>query len=132
MRVPDFSRRRRRFATFGCAGLLLLNIPAAGGIITAVMAIETLYTVVVRNTTQNSVDNVRVFGGGCDVSFGSIPPQRAARRSFWIQHDGQLEFRAEAGSATYAITIDDYVTQNEGGQKTVTINSDATTSITEE
>jgi hypothetical protein len=127
--TPDLSRRRLWFSTLGCAGLLLSNFPVAGGIMAAAIAIETRYTVIVRNASQQPLDGVRVFGGGCEADFGTIPPGSVARRSFWIQQDGELEFRAVSGATKYAKTIDNYVTNSGGGHTRVTINSDGTISI---
>jgi hypothetical protein len=130
LRTPGPPRRRLWLSTLGCASLLLINFPIAGGIVSTVVAIETVYTVVVQNTSQQPLDSVRVFGGGCDVSFGFIPPDGVARRSFWIQHDDELEFRAASGTTTHAKTIDGYVTNGGGGHTTVTLNPDQTISVT--
>ncbi|MFI5458362.1 MAG: hypothetical protein ACHRXM_23275 [Isosphaerales bacterium] len=130
LRTPDVLRRRLRLATLVCAGLLLANLLIAGAIIATVVATQTAYTVAVHNTSPQPLDRVRVFGGGCDASFGSIPPQNVARRSFWIQHDGELEFQAVSGTTSYAKTIDGYVTNSVGGHTTVTINPDGTISVT--
>ena len=128
-RTPNLPRRRLWLSTLACAGLLLLNFPVAGGITAAAIAIETRYTVVVHNGSQQPLDGVRVFGGGCDESLGSIPPGGIARQSFWIQHDGELKFRALSGTTIHAKTIDGYVTNGMGGHTTVTINPDGTISV---
>ena len=123
------SRRRVWLSTLGCAGLLLLNFPVAGCIIVAAIARETRYTVVVHNTLQQPLDGVRVFGGGCEVAFGTVSPGDVVQRSFWIQQDGKLEFRAVSVATTYAQTIDGYVTHNMGGHTTVTFKPDGTLSV---
>ncbi len=129
-RPPDLPRQRLWRSTLAGAGLLLSNFPVAGGITATVIAIETRYTVVVHNDSQQPLDDVRVFGGGCDESLGSIQPGGTARRSFWIQHDGSLEFRALSGTTVHATTIDGYVTGNMGGHMIVTINNpDGTISV---
>jgi hypothetical protein len=131
--VFDFSPRRRRVATIGCGGLLLLNFPAAGAIVAAVITIHSTYTVVVHNASERNLDDVRVYGGGCDISFGSIRPQAVARRSFWIQDDGELTFWAVSGSITYSVSdFSGYVTNGQGGQRTVTVKTDGTISVTDE
>lgn len=129
VRSPDFPRRRLWLSTFACAGLLLLNFPVAGGIIAASIAIETRYTVVVHNALSRPLENVKVFGGGSDESLGSIPPGGTARRSFWIQHDGELKFRAFSGTTSHTKTIDGYVTNGTGGHTTVTVNPDDTITV---
>lgn len=128
-RSPELPRRRLWLSTLGCAALLLSNFAVAGGITASVIAIETRYTVIVHNTSQQPLSGVRVFGGGCEADFGTIPPGGVVRRSFWIQHDGELEFRAVSGATTHSKTIDGYVTNNMGGHTTVTINPDGTISV---
>ena len=128
-RSPERPQKRLWLSTLGCAALLLSNFPIAGGIIATVIAITTLHTVVIHNASQQSLTGVRVFGGGCEEDFGSIPPGGIVRRSFWIQHDGTLEFCAVSGATTHTKTIDGYVTKRIGGHATVTINADGTISV---
>lgn len=127
-RTPDLPRRRLWLSTLGCAGLLLLNFPVAGGVAAAVIAIETRYTVVVHNLSQQPLTDVRVFGGGCDESLGAIPPGGMVRRSFWIQGQGVLKFHALSGAGAYTRKLG-YVTHNMGGHTTVRINPDGTISV---
>src|SRR5712691_7569882 len=61
-RTPGAWRRGLWRSTLGCAGLLLVNVPVAAGIIAAAIAIMTRYTVVVSNTSQERLDTVRVVG----------------------------------------------------------------------
>ena len=128
-RMPNIPRRRLWLSTLACAGLLLLNFPVAGGIAAAAIAIETCYTVVVHNASHQPLENVRVFGGGCDAHLGAIPPGSTVRQSFWIKHEGELEFRALGGTTSYEKTIDGYVTNSMGGHTTVTINANGTISL---
>ena len=128
-RTPSFPRRRLWLSASVCAGLLLLNFPVAGGIAAAAISIETCYTVVVHNDLQQPLESVRVFGGGSDEYLGSIPPGGTVRESFWIQHDGELEFRALNGTTSYTKMIDGYVTNGMGGHTIVTINPDGTISV---
>ena len=129
-RTPGVPRRRVWVSTLSCAGLLLANFLTAGGIISAVIAMATRYTVVVHNTSQRRLDSVRVFGGGCDASYGSLLPGATARRSFWIRQDGVLVFRASGGEDALEQTIDDYVTNNLGGHVRITVQPDQTISVT--
>jgi len=127
--TPDIPSRHLRRSTFLCAGLLLLNFPVAGGIVAAVIAIETCYTVVVENDSHRPLEGVRVFGGGCDEQLGTIPAGSSVRQWLWIRHDGTLELRALADGASYHETIDGYVTNSMGGHTTVTIHADGTISF---
>jgi hypothetical protein len=124
--------RRFRLSTCACAGLLLSNFPVAAGIIVAAVAIETGYTVVVKNASQAPLDHVRVVGGGCEMDYGSILPGQAVRRTCWIQHDGELNFSASGGGTKYAVQIDGYVTNGMGGYKTVTIKPDSAISVSDQ
>ena len=117
-------RRRVWVSALGCAGLLLANFPVAAGIVSTAIAVATRYSVVVRNTSQEQLDGVRVFGGGCDATYGSLLPGATASRSFWIQHDDVLGFRASSRTNTIEQTIDPYVTVNSGGHLTVTVERD--------
>lgn len=128
-RMPKVPRRRVWFSTFAGAGLLLLNFPVAGGIVAAAIALETRYTVIVQNDSLQPLESVRVFGGGCDESLGTIPPGSSVRRSFWIQHDGELEFYALGDDTSYEKIINGYVTNGLGGHTIVTIRSDGTMSL---
>ncbi len=125
LRAPDLPRRRLWLRTIACGALLLSNFPVAGGIVVAADVIETCYTVVVRNGSASPLDDVRVVGGGCDVSFGSIPPGDAVRRHFWIQCDGHLELRA-VGLPDHAIR--GYVTNGQGCHTIVTVHPDGAVS----
>ena len=127
--TPDLPRHRLWFSALCCAGLLLSNFPVAGAIIATVVMIKTRYTVTVHNASQQPLYDVRVSGGGCEANLGTIPPIAIVRRSFWIQHDGQLELHAVSGSTTHDKTIDGYVTNGMGGDATVTAKPDGTISV---
>ena len=128
-RTPDAPIRRIRVSALSCGGLLLANILAAGCILWAGIAIATRYTVVVINASQQRLDSVRVFGGGCDASYGSLLPGATARRSFWIRQDGTLVLHASEDKDTLEQTIDDYVTGNSGGYLKITVQPELTLSI---
>jgi len=71
---------------------------------------------------QEPLDDVRIVGGGCDVGFDSIPPGAAARRSFWIQREDTLRFRASRQRGQIEDVVDPYVTRSLGGHATVTVD----------
>ena len=128
-RSADPSRRNWVPAAVACAALLLMNFPTAGGIIAAVIAIETRYSVVVHNASPHALSDVRVYGGGCEADLGTIPPGGFARRSFWIQRDGELEFRAASSSTTHHLLIDGYVTNGMGGRTEVVVEPNGSISV---
>ena len=72
---------------------------------------------------------MNILGGGCDESMGSIPAGATAQQSFWIQQDGELKIHFESGKDSKIQVIDEYVTNNIGGDTTVTVNPDDTTSV---
>lgn len=128
-RAPGLPSRQLWRSTVACSGLLLVNFPVALGITVASVAIATRYTVVIHNGSQQPLTNARVFGGGFDHTWSSIPPGGTVQESFWVEGDDTLEFRAVSGTAVHAETIDDYVTSSMGGHTTVTINPDGTVSV---
>ena len=128
LRNHDLPRRRVWISMIGGIGLLLSNFPVAGGITVAAIAIESRYTVIIHNDSQQPLNGVRVYGGG-RTSFDSIPPGCVVQRSFWIQHRGELQFLAISGTTTLEKTIDGYVTDGMRGCSTVTVNPDNTISV---
>jgi hypothetical protein len=124
-----FSNRRRRIAII-CAGLLLTAVVIAMGMMSLAITNARRYTVVVHNSSQERLDGVRVLGGGCDASYGSLLPGATARRSFWIVQDGTLVFRASSGGVAIEQMIDGYVTTNLGGHRRVTVSGGETVSVT--
>lgn len=115
-------------ATAIAAALLLSNFPAAGTIIWKVGDLYSRYTVVVRNESGRALEDVRISGGGCEAVFGTIAPGEEERRSFLIQHDGQLEIHADGLGRQ---TIVGYVTNSMGGHTTVTVHPDGTVTTTD-
>jgi hypothetical protein len=128
-RTSGLSRRRLWFSTLACLGLLVANFPAAYGIMLSVFLIEASYTITVHNASDQPLDGVRVFGGGCDAWFGTVPPGGRVQRSFLIRDDGQLEFQAVRRAIRYTETIDKYVTQMMSGNTTVTFESEGKISV---
>jgi hypothetical protein len=124
----DIPRRRLWVLTTFGAALLCSNFPVAFGIINAVVRITTRYAVVIQNTSTDPLDDVQVFGGGCKEDIGVIPPSVVVERYFWVEADGQLEFRATTAGVVHTKVIDDYVTHGMGGRATVVFNQDHTIS----
>ncbi len=131
-RSADPPRRKWIPSALACAALLLSNFPTAGGIIAAVIAIETSYSVIVHNASQQALSDVWVYGGGCEADLGTIPPGGLARRSLWINRDGKLEFCAVSSSTTRHMIIDGYVTNGIGGRAEVFIEPNGLISVSNE
>lgn len=105
------------------AGVLLLsNFPAAFAIVVAAILIEARYTVTIQNQTSSSATDLRIHGGGCDITISSISPHDSTSRSFWIQHDDSLKLSLMLNGQERTHTIEGYVTNGQGGSKTVTID----------
>ncbi len=128
-RPRGMSKFRFWAPTIACIALLLSNFLVAGGIIIAVLAIQTCYTVTVQNASGHRVDHARLFGGGEDDLIGSIPPGQTVVRHLWFGQDGQLIFRAAIGSDTRSALVDAYVTNGGDGRATVILNPDGTISV---
>ena len=127
-RVPDMPRPRLLRATLACAALLLSNFPAAGAILYAAVAIETCYTVELRNDSGAPLENVRVTGAGSDVSFGTVQPGESSRRGLWATREGNfvLEIRGKE-----AVPVSGYVCSGMGGRATATVRPDGTVVVDE-
>jgi len=128
-RSPDADQRRVRNATLACGGLLLVNFPVAFGIVAAVIDIESRYTVVIHNDSGQPLEDVRVFGGGCDKSLGSIAPGDTVRRRLRFDTDGELRLHATIGTTDIDEVIDGYITRDIGGRPTVTVEPGGAVSV---
>lgn len=131
LRSRDSNRRPVWLPTFVCAGLLLVNFPVAFGIVEAVIDVEMRYVVVIHNASGQPLDDVRVFGGGCDESFGSLAPGKTVRRRLRFRTDGDLQFRAVSGTTTLEANAG-YVTRDLAGAPTITVEPDGTVSVVED
>ena len=110
--------------TLAAGALLLANFPIAIGIMAAVITVETTYGVTVVNASGGVVDEVRLFGGGQDVSLGSIAAGERSRARLRFREDGILEIQVFRGAASETEMIDGYVTPGLGGRITVIIEGD--------
>ncbi len=128
-RDSELPRRRISARVLGASALLLLNLPAAAGILAAVVAIETRYTVEVRNASEKPLEKIRLFGGGIDQSLGTLPPGRKTETSFWFQKDGMLRFSASWENKKLEMVVEDYVSHNTGGGAKITAGPGGSLSV---
>jgi hypothetical protein len=124
--------KRFWMGTIGCVMLMSSNIPVAAGLVTVVVALETRYTVVVCNASQQPLEKIHIFGGGVDRKLDAIASGKNARCSFWVHGDGPLEMDCCLGSTTHSGIIDGYVTGNMGGRTVVTVQDDGEFSVVKE
>lgn len=116
---PD--RRGGWLRPIAAGALLLANFPVAAAVFSAAWAIETRYVVEIRNAAPVAARSVVLTGSGVETSFGDIPPGGQAKRGFHIRHDGELTLTAVLGDQPIETVIDEYVTNNLGAHKVVTI-----------
>ena len=125
----DFPVSRVLLRTVGAGSLLVANFPVAGALVVSVVEFNSRYVAIVQNETDHPLHEVRVVGGGCDISFGTIQPGDAVQRTFWIQQDGSLELDANADGAPLSETISGYVTNGLGEITEVSVHRDHKVSV---
>jgi hypothetical protein len=107
----------------------VVNFPVAGAIIWTVIALETAYTVEVRNNASAPVEQAALTGGGVSLKIGEVKPGASVTRRFYIAHDGTLLFSAQQSQKQLNVVVDGYVTNNLGGRKEVRVSADGTVAV---
>jgi hypothetical protein len=128
-RSRSVARGRLAWQTIGVLVLLLANFVAAGAAVFGAVMIEARYTVSVSNQSNVPLESARVEGGGVNMDLGIIAPGATIKRSFWIEHDGELVLNGMHGSRKVEASIDGYVTNNIGGDKLVVVEADGTVNV---
>lgn len=126
---PEITHARAMLRTVRGIALLLANFLAAAAILIAVDTIDTAYVVEVQNQSALPLDAVRVYGGGCDVSFGGIPSNDSAKRWFWIKGDGTLAIQVRSASNSAEAIVEGYVTNGSGDRATVSVGPGLSISV---
>jgi hypothetical protein len=123
---------RRKLGSDLAVALLLLfaNYPLALGIIGGAMAIETRYTVIVRNDTTQPLAPVRIEGGGAKVSIVTLAPQERTERTLWFQAPGELRLETTLGEKKVSAVIEGYVTRGLGGRAEARVRADGSVEVT--
>lgn len=103
------------------AGLIVIDFMTAIGMISAAVALETKYVIVVHNESSRPVYDAKVAGGCVDVGFGTIPPGASVKRTFWVKCDGSLGFSGKIGGANVVKIVSGYVTCGQRGREVITI-----------
>lgn len=109
--------------------VLAANLPAAAACIVAGGLLATEYVVVIRNDTPVSIDAIKLTGGGCDKSYGSLLPGDELRAWLWFDRDGELELTFAKDGERNSMIIEGYVTSNGAGKKLVEFRSDGSMDI---
>ena len=121
-KAVDLPRSQFWIAVIVCLGALLVNFPAAYAIMYYAEAKDVQrYVVEVRNRMETPIDDVRVFGGGVDVSYGEIPSRDAHTRRFWIKQDGELRIKAFYNGSNHEALVDAQAIETRGKRFRVTI-----------
>jgi hypothetical protein len=102
--------------------LLIVNFPAAGAIIWAVVYLETIYTVTISNHSSSTIEQAAISGGGVSVQLGQIKSGARVTKRFFIEHKGELVLSGIEGGRPLNVVIDGYVTNSGGGHKEVEIS----------
>ncbi len=118
-----------RGSVFACAALLLANFPVAGGILWSVGYLQTRYLVTIENQSSEALEAVRLVGGGCDESLGSIAGEDTAVQAMWFDRDGQLKVEFRHSGLQEAHIVEGYVTTGLGGQARVVVDPDGDVSV---
>ena len=103
---------------------IVLNFPVAFGLAVTAVTIESSNRVTVYNHTDRPLEDVRVSGGGCDETLGTIAPGSRSSVWFWVKDDGVLVLHATQGSKKHEETLVDYVSRDCGGTTNVTFGRD--------
>ncbi|MCB9902947.1 MAG: hypothetical protein H6831_00925 [Planctomycetes bacterium] len=122
------SRRVRPLALI-CAGLLISNFPIALAMAAFVIHTETRYTVVVRNQSQQTFDEVQVVGGGIHSAQLTLLPGGTNRFEVWPKQDGALELELRSAAREESVVVEGYVTNLLGGDALVTIRADGSVGV---
>ena len=125
----DWAREQLMGRTIFVAIVLVINFPVAGLILWTTYNLSTRYTVVVRNNGSASMESGAITGGGVSLDLGSIDPGASVTKRFRIGQDGILMFSGEQGGRKLQIVVDDYVTNDGGGQKKIDIFPDGTVQV---
>lgn len=122
-------RRTRILRVLLCLGLLLVNFPAAYGIVLAVNDIQTSYRVTIRNNSSKPLENVELLGPGCEEQIGTVLPRKTVRRKLRFQGEGPLILCAVSEGQKHHVTLHGYITSALGGSSEVTVNRDGALTI---
>ncbi len=128
-RNPDQSRKRLWLSSLACAALLFSNFVVAGGIVLAVIEIETRFTVEIRNDSTSPLNDLRIFGGGVDEEIARLEPGERLHRTLDIRNDGLLNFSASHEGSPIETILEGYVTQHQSGEKIVRIKPDGSITV---
>lgn len=122
---PDISKR----PILWTGALLLSNFPVALGMTMAAITWAGRYQISIHNNSSQPLNDIRIFGGGCDIRLDSLPPGKSSSRTFWIASDGTLLLEANTPNKTIRVQADGYVTKGLGGKTRVTFLADQTVEV---
>lgn len=83
--------------------------------------IETQYTVIVLNDSDQAIESFVLSGPAVQVELGPIAARRKVRRRFRFSQDGELIFYARQDGVPFNGVVDRYVTNDMGGRTIVRV-----------
>ena len=115
--------------TIVVAAALVVNFPAAGGILWTVYDLETKYTVVIRNHAPAAIELAAITGGGVSLEIGTIRPGATITKKFRVVTDGTLVFSGEQSGRKLQVVADSYVTNGGGGHRQIDVSTGGITEV---
>jgi len=115
-------RRRLLWHAIAILALYAANFVGASAAVAGVFFLESRYTVSVVNESNIPLQAAKLEGGGVEVSLGDMPSGVTVKRSFFIEHDGELVLTGIHGTRRIEATVDGYVTNSLGGDKIVVLS----------
>ena len=126
-RKPNYETVRG--SVFAIAALLVVNFPVAGGILWTVSYLQKRYLVTIDNRSAEALEEVRLFGGGCEEFLGWIASGDSEEQGLWFEQDGQLKIEFRRSGRQEAHIVESYVTGGLGGWALVIVDAEGKVSV---
>lgn len=127
--VPDSGSRSSPKAVLLTAALLFSNFPIAFGLSIGAASWSCRYQISIHNNSSQYLNDIRIFGGGCDIRMDGLGPGESTSRTFWIVNDGTLLLEAKNPTNIIRVQADGYVTNGLGGNTRVTFLPNQTVEV---
>ena len=104
--------------------LLLLVLPASGGLAWGIYTLSTRCAVTIVNGSERPLEQLALSGHGAVEEMGTLPAGARTTRRFSVRADGALRLGARWGERRIDVELEGYVTPNLGDAWTVTLDRD--------